>query len=406
MKTEIEEVFFKAFEQSGVVDNCIDWMREMYDLGFLPKGGLKLPEQLERYYNETLPNKIRDATEAFDDTVINSLIEEIKSNLDECQNEAQRERYLFSLLKPFKGLSDVYHPIAQINSLQVLIEDCKRHKAMWESLPRDQIPFNVAGEQSGTPKEQIEACDDMATNYQKRIDRLHYISRRFCEVIGGQINEKNSVEWCLEKFVNVWSEFANRLDALLLERTEFKPEHRSLIWLQRECGIFLKPRRCITDVDYYLGSTELARKYISEVHGVEFTEIQQVQNSQINKGSISSIFSDYLLSDIHRLCNGVQFNTSSLEKFKATINNPANNVGVITICNGEKIRVYHLIDRLAKTITKDKERDEWLNAILPCLGIKTNTYRSKYADVGKDELNDKNKTFRSALTKILTRCEM
>lgn len=26
MKTEIEEVFFKAFEQSGVVDNCIDWM--------------------------------------------------------------------------------------------------------------------------------------------------------------------------------------------------------------------------------------------------------------------------------------------------------------------------------------------------------------------------------------------
>lgn len=280
MKTEIEEVFFKAFEQSGVVDNCIDWMREMYDLGFLPKGGRKLPEQLERYYNETLPNKIRDATEAFDDTVINSLIEEIKSNLDECQNEAQRERYLFSLLKPFKGLSNVYHPVAQINSLQVLIEDCKRHKAMWESLPRDQIPFNVAGGQSGTPKEQIEACDDMATNYQKRIDRLHYISRRFCEVIGGQINEKNSVEWCLEKFVNVWSVFADRLDALLLERTEFKTEHRSLIWLQRECGIYLKLHRSITDVDYYLGSMELARKYISEVHGVEFTEIQQVQEIQ------------------------------------------------------------------------------------------------------------------------------
>ncbi len=280
MRTEIEKVFFKAFEQFGVVDHCIDWMREKYDLGFLPKEGRQLPEQWERYYNETLPNEIREATEAFDDTVVNSLMDEIGSNLDECQSDAQRERYLFSLLKPFKGLSDVYHPTAQINRLRASIEDCKRDKTMWESLPKDKPLFNVAGEHGETPKEQIEACDGSITDDQKKIDRLHYINHRFCEIIGGQINEKNSVEWCLSAFVCVWGAFANRLDALLLERTEFKPEHRSLIWLQRECGIYLKPYREITDVDYYLGSIELARKYISEVRGVEFPDTQQVSAPQ------------------------------------------------------------------------------------------------------------------------------
>lgn len=282
MRTEIEDMFFKAFEQGGVANDCIEWIRQKYDLHVSPQKNECLPNAWERYYNEILPQKIRARTDAFDDTVVNSLIDEIESNLEECPTDAHRQRYLFRLLKPFKGYSDVYHPTAEINRLKARIEECKRAKSMWEEMPENKALFNTAGEHAGIPKDQAEACASAISNYQKGIDRLYYINQRFCEIIGVQKNGDNSVEDCFAAFTIVAGLFSNRLDALLLEHTEFKLEHRSLIWLQRECGIYLKSYRCITDVDYYLGSMELAQKYINEVRCVEFSESQQAADGELS----------------------------------------------------------------------------------------------------------------------------
>ncbi len=42
MDKSIETPFFKAFEFGQVVHNCIDYIREKYDLGYMPGVTIKL----------------------------------------------------------------------------------------------------------------------------------------------------------------------------------------------------------------------------------------------------------------------------------------------------------------------------------------------------------------------------
>lgn len=135
MDKTIESKFFEAFKWAGVVDKCIDWMRYTYNLPPVKPTNSKNNEQpqdeaakavnkkWEKYYRETLPKEILEATEAFDDSVImymdSPLMDEIEANLNECQTDAQRERYLFSLLKPFGespsgcGIARIYPPYSR-----------------------------------------------------------------------------------------------------------------------------------------------------------------------------------------------------------------------------------------------------------------------------------------------------
>ena len=269
MDKSIETPFFKAFEFGEVVHNCIDYIRVKYDLGYMPRGNNKteLNEKWQNYYDVVLPKLILEATEAFDDGVLiyteSPLIDEIERNLNECQTDKQKERYIFSLLKPFSEISSIYCPTATVNRRKKNIQDCESDRKHWEALPPDKILFDTAGNQSGTPKEQIEACNSFIDRYKKDIDRAYYINSQFCKITGQQVNEIGSVEHCLEQFVRVQVMFANRLDALLLIYGI------DLMRLQKESGIYLKQYRCITDVDFYIGSLELSQKYIDELPRLE-----------------------------------------------------------------------------------------------------------------------------------------
>ena len=269
MDKSIETPFFKAFEFGEVVHKCIDYIRVKYDLGYMPRGNNKteLNEKWQNYYDVVLPKLILEATEAFDDGVLiyteSPLIDEIERNLNECQTDKQKERYIFSLLKPFSEISSIYCPTATVNRRKKDIQDCESDRKHWEALPPDKILFDTAGNQSGTPKEQIEACNSFIDRYKKDIDRAYYINSQFCKITGQQVNEKGSVEHCLEQFVRVQVMFANRLDALLLIYGI------DLMRLQKESGIYLKQYRCITDVDFYIGSLELSQKYIDELPRLE-----------------------------------------------------------------------------------------------------------------------------------------
>ena len=277
MDKTIETKFFEAFKWGGVVDKCIDWIRYTYNLPPVnPRASTKdreeTPEQIkakdkwDKYYRETLPKEILEATEAFDDSVImymdSPLMDEIEANLNDCQTDAQRERYLFSLLKPFGespsgcGIARVYEPTAELNQLKEAIKDCERDKAFWQTLPEDEQLKNVNGEPSGTPKEQIEACNSMCKRYQEQIDWVLYVNHQFIDLTCTDKDKEGSVERCLSAFVGVKVMFANRLDALLLTYGI------DLLRLQRESGLYLKDHRLITDVDSYIGSMELAQRYI------------------------------------------------------------------------------------------------------------------------------------------------
>lgn len=277
MDKTLETKFFEAFKWGGVVDKCIDWIRYTYNLPPVnPRASTKdreeTPEQIkakdkwDKYYRETLPKEILEATEAFDDSVImymdSPLMDEIEANLNDCQTDAQRERYLFSLLKPFGespsgcGIARVYEPTAELNQLKEAIKDCERDKAFWQTLPEDEQLKNVNGEPSGTPKEKIEACNSMCKRYQEQIDWVLYVNHQFIDLTCTDKDKEGSVERCLSAFVGVKVMFANRLDALLLTYGI------DLLRLQRESGLYLKDNRLITDVDSYIGSMELAQRYI------------------------------------------------------------------------------------------------------------------------------------------------
>lgn len=294
MDKSIETPFFKAFEFGEVVHNCIDYIREKYDLGYMPRGNNKteLNEKWQNHYDVVLPKLILEATEAFDDGVLiyteSPLFDEIERNLNECQTDKQKERYIFSLLKPFSEISSIYCPTATVNRRKKDIQDCESDRKHWEALPPDKILFDTAGNQSGTPKEQIEACDSFIDRYKKDIDRAYYINSQFCKITGQQVNEKGSVEHCLEQFVRVQVMFANRLDALLLIYGI------DLMRLQKESGIYLKQYRCITDVDFYIGSLELSQKYIDELPRLESGN--STNNNAINTNHSSMNYKQIVLN--------------------------------------------------------------------------------------------------------------
>ena len=330
MNKTIEKEFFEAFKWGGVVNNCIEWMRYIYNLPPIKPGDSKGCESLQNkeakdkfdnFYKEILPKDILEKTEAFNDKVImnmdSPLMDEIEANLNECKTEVERERYLLSLLKPFGdipsgcGIARIYHPKVEIKRLESEIVDFERDKAFWQKREEDELVEDVNGKSAGTSKEQIEACNSMIEERKEQIDWVLYVNRRFCELTGkfedgARWMQKGTVEHCLSAFIRIMSVFADRLDALLLTYGI------DLMKLQEISGLYLKSHRLITDIDVYVGSRDLAQKYIDDLSKVDGQ--QQPENNReiadekslsgkqekkeiLKRGRRSKLFKDYLQND-------------------------------------------------------------------------------------------------------------
>ena len=330
MNKTIEKEFFEAFKWGGVVNNCIEWMRYIYNLPPIKPGDSKGCESLQNkeakdkfdnFYKEILPKDILEKTEAFNDKVImnmdSPLMDEIEANLNECKTEVERERYLLSLLKPFGdipsgcGIARIYHPKVEIKRLESEIVDFERDKAFWQKREEDELVEDVNGKSAGTSKEQIEACNSMIEERKEQIDWVLYVNRRFCELTGkfedgARWMQKGTVEHCLSAFIRIMSVFADRLDALLLTYGI------DLMKLQEISGLYLKSHRLITDIDVYVGSRDLAQKYIDDLSKLDGQ--QQPENNReiadekslsgkqekkeiLKRGRRSKLVKDYLQKD-------------------------------------------------------------------------------------------------------------
>ena len=253
--------FLRAYELGGIANDAIQAVREIHDLCYSPKTK-PLPNKWQHFYSEVLPKQVQEQTEAFDFSLIecgriSPIIAEIESNIKSMAGD-ERERYIFGLLTPFADLANMLNPRAAIDRLKAEITDHKKALEMWESKPQDEPLFNINGEQSGTPKEQAKACKQLINWRERDIERLHDISRRFCEIIG-QPSESGTIEYYCGVWVSAAIQFANRLDALLLTYGV------DLLQLQETSGIYLKDHRVITDVEYYIGSIELVKHYINSL---------------------------------------------------------------------------------------------------------------------------------------------
>lgn len=260
MTQDIEKAFFKAFELGGTANMCLKWIRHKYDLEFLPNGNNASIEDVEKMYDEMEQVSI-DYTNRFDFKTIENgvdspIIAEIENNLKECASEPEKSRYLFSLITPFGNWAMLLHPKAQKERYRAAIAECEQRLREWQN-ERQFIDDNTG--KVVNPQEQIEACENAIQEYRERIQRLDDNSKRFKEIIYAATSG-STVEWCCFKWFTYALKYANRLDALLLTYGI------DLIKLQKRCGVYLKDSRSITDVEYYIGSLELAEYYIDLLH--------------------------------------------------------------------------------------------------------------------------------------------
>jgi len=220
MKEDVINQFLKAYLSDGVVAECITVLQKRYDFDILQKTN-PLSNTLKTYYYKTLPNKIEAETVAALDNyaidfINNSLIEEIKSNLSECETTRDKERYIHSLITPFEELSDFLYS-------------------------------------TDTRLEKIR---------ERYMEILQASSHNLVEGDGTFIVDGTSiVEESLSLFIKMAQVFASQLDALLLKKGI------DFMRLQKECGIYLIKCRDITDVAYKkeIGKIELIKTYISEL---------------------------------------------------------------------------------------------------------------------------------------------
>lgn len=294
---DIEKAFFKAFSFGGLMHLCFDWLQHKYDLGFYcskeqeEKPKQSMTEKWQHYYDVTMPEEIYKLADAFDDSVIqyteSSLLDEISTNIDRL-NGKEQERYIYSLLKPFKEYSDNLNPIEVIKQLRgevdgiMGIKDTQKDLKMWENMTQDEQLYNVNGEPCGTVQEEVEACKHFIEEYKYRIERAEYKADKYREIANSitDIKEK-TVEHCFDNLLQVVYMYATRLDALLLEKGI------NLMWYQKESGIYILTRRDITLLQEYCGSYKLARKYIDEA--LPQTEPQQITKIGVKNNSLSKL---------------------------------------------------------------------------------------------------------------------
>ena len=109
-------------------------------------------------------------------------------------------------------------------------------------------------------------------------------------------------------------------------------------------------------------------------------------------------FSMKLLSLIHEVCVGEQFEEISAPDFYANMNlQPCN--CKLKIKPREKIRVCYLIFLMSEKLSK-QDKDKWKAGILELLGIDDSYYKSKYKEPVSDFPSDSNQKFAKEMEHI------
>lgn len=270
--TTIENRFFAFYEFNGIVHKSIDYIRQHYTLNPYDDEVRPLQGVWIEYYNKTLPDEIvkeyGENAVWFDDMTVrpngSPLIDEIEGNVNSCTTQQEIDRYIFTLLKPFKEFCDLLNPTAIIERCNTYIDELKASADRWGKHNPDELLKDTVGRPAGTPREQIAACNSEIERYRKQIERLRYVANTYVDLLcTDRINNnsftKGTVEYCLSAMLGTMGAYSNRLYAMLIQHgIDIKP-------YQDKAGIYLKTHWLITDIDLYIGSIELARYYIDQL---------------------------------------------------------------------------------------------------------------------------------------------
>lgn len=141
---------------------------------------------------------------------------------------------------------------------------------------------------------------------------------------------------------------------------------------------------------------EILEKYIPDTETKRNEPNKQEVRQETKEETVASeekheYFSMKLLSSIHEICVGEQFEEISAPDFYANMNLQSCNCK-LKIKAREKIRVCYLIFLMCDKLPK-QERNKWKDSILKLLAIEESYYKSKYKEPVSDFPSDSNQNF-------------
>lgn len=141
---------------------------------------------------------------------------------------------------------------------------------------------------------------------------------------------------------------------------------------------------------------DILKKYIPD--GKQENKSSEPISQQETTEEQQEYFSMKLLSLIHEVCEGEQFEEISAPDFYANMNlHPCN--CKLKIKPREKIRVCYLIFLMSEKLSK-QDRDKWKDRILKLLDIDDSYYKSKYKEPVSDFPSDNNQNFAKEMEHI------
>lgn len=272
----LQKTFADLYLRGGA-HTCLQWFRCEYDLPPMPNRRLPHTPMKETLHGEMLtyhqledPTIAKEAFEDFDEDILLScdqpLMQEIESNLRKRSSEADRERYLLSLLAPFREFANAFCPKSRIQDAEREIRHIGDERTRWTA--ELEKAADSSSKEHADAKEQLHACDEMEQLMRSGIDHYNNVASRLYwfaqHGLTHSCTEEEDSEMCLNLgyWLDMMQLFARKLASLALSYGFDLKE------LQEKSGVYLLPKMINIDyVDYsYITSFEQARRMLEEIH--------------------------------------------------------------------------------------------------------------------------------------------
>ena len=270
-----------------------------------------------------------------------------------------------------------------LNSLRTEIE---KNILIYEKHPLfdneviSRVCYNFAGRYDADIKAQLEVTQKLSKPLNEAYNRYDSIGYRVHTAAEEKQAEKE-YERCKAEYDREKAKLNKLYDQQKAARTEaFQYMKNCCADIYRQSCLFL----------------DILKKYIPD--GKQENKSSEPISQQETTEEQQEYFSMKLLSLIHEVCIGEQFEEISALDFYANMNlHPCN--CKLKIKPREKIRVCYLIFLMSEKLSK-QDRDKWKDRILKLLDIDDSYYKSKYKEPVSDFPSDSNQNFAKEMEHI------
>lgn len=262
----VENKFFEPFKPGGIVQRCIEYVREKYNL--YPDTKVYQNRVKENTDWSDIQKDAQDAIQVLgniDDAALTPLFDEIEYNLNECRSDEQRERYvILSLLKPFTtcGLAELLFPLSKLEYLVDCIDEQKQYLVEIPETIRYENPNE--NEILELIEEETNITNDYIAEWKAEFEWFETIGDKLNGLIDELISKQKkdyNAALCLSFAIGFLEKYGKRLDYLLLSFAI------SIDKMQNISGFYVIQTNIFSFNNYvdYFGSERLVTHYFESI---------------------------------------------------------------------------------------------------------------------------------------------